>query len=461
MVAGGRRNMTSRPVPRPEPAPVVTSRSKRSPRGRGPQISRRASFWVVTGLLFALSGAVGAPAPLYAVYQARWHFSAATLTVVFAVYVLTLLVTLLTVGSLSDHVGRRPVMAAALAMAAVAAILFAAADGVGSLIVARAVQGVAFGLTSGSLVAAMLDLRPQGSVAPLISSIAPTLGVATGALATSALVEYAPDPTRLVWWLLFGAFAIGLALVPGMPEPGHRRPGAIASLAPRLRIPPSSRAAFIMAAPCLIGLWALGGFYLSLGPSLTGELVHSHNLIWGGLLIFLLMATGALVSTVSRNQLPRRIMTAGCAGLLVGTAISVAAIATRTPWLLFAGTAVAGAGFGAAFSGAYRTIIVSAPEHDRAELIAAIFTMSYTAFAIPALIAGIAATHSGLRPTAIVYAAAVAVLAAAALVSLIARRGRDLRPHAAPPPPSPPGPCTIPPCLPADAAERLPEAVSR
>jgi MFS family permease len=59
--------------------------------------------------------ASAAPTPLYRVYQARWGFSATTLTAVFAVYVLFLLMTVLIFGSVSDHVGRRPVVITALA----------------------------------------------------------------------------------------------------------------------------------------------------------------------------------------------------------------------------------------------------------------------------------------------------------------------------------------------------------
>jgi hypothetical protein len=79
------------------------------------------------------------------------------------------------------------------------------------------------------------------------------------------------------------------------------------------------------------------------------------------------------------------------------------------------------------------------------------------------LLAGIAASHYGLRHTALVYAAAAAELAASALVSLIVHARRESDHRAAPierPVPSPPGPCTIPPCLPAEPVERAPEAVS-
>jgi MFS family permease len=83
------------------------------------RLSRRAGFWLLATSLLALMAAAGAPSPLYRVYQQQWGFSTGVLTLVFAVYALALLATLLTVGGLSDHVGRRPVLVAALVVEAV------------------------------------------------------------------------------------------------------------------------------------------------------------------------------------------------------------------------------------------------------------------------------------------------------------------------------------------------------
>ena len=72
-------------------------------------------FWLAAGILFLFFFGAAAPAPLYGVYQAQWRFSATTLTAVFAVYALVLLVTLLVFGSSSDYLGRRRVIIVALA----------------------------------------------------------------------------------------------------------------------------------------------------------------------------------------------------------------------------------------------------------------------------------------------------------------------------------------------------------
>jgi MFS family permease len=85
--------------------------------------------------------ASAAPTPLYSVYRAKWGFSAATLTAVFAIYVLFLLATLLVLGSLADHIGRRPLIITAIAANMGAFAAFLAANGPGLLFAARALQG--------------------------------------------------------------------------------------------------------------------------------------------------------------------------------------------------------------------------------------------------------------------------------------------------------------------------------
>jgi MFS family permease len=138
-------------------------------------------------------------------------------------------------------------------------------------------------------------------------------------------------------------------------------------------------------------------------------------------------------------------MFGGCVALFAGAVITFVAIATRTSAVLLAGTAVAGLGWGPAFLGAYGTIVALARPEDRAGLVAAIFTVGYLAFSIPAVIAGVATSHYGLHKTALVYSSIVAVLAATAAASLAVRRTRAgrvaVRAAAYPDPPS--GPPTI------------------
>ncbi len=192
------------------------------------------------------------------VYQIQFGFSATMLTLLFAIYIAVLLLTLLFFGSVSDYVGRRPVMLLGLAAGAAACGLFLIAHALVLLFGARALQGVAVGLISGTASVALLDLRPEGRAAPVVSSAAPTGGQALGAIGASALAQYALAPTRLVWWLLLAAFVIGIFVVLAIPEPGAVRVGAASSLRPHVSVSRRARGAFAAAVPGLVGLWALG-----------------------------------------------------------------------------------------------------------------------------------------------------------------------------------------------------------
>jgi MFS family permease len=371
-------------------------------------------------VFFLLFAAAAAPAPLYGVYQTEWKFSAIVLTAVFAIYALFLLLTLLIFGSVSDHLGRRRVISVALFVNTVVCALFLTAHGVAQLFVARAVQGVAVGLATSALGATLIDLQPEGSgLAPVFTNAGPLWGLAVGGLGASALVQYAPAPTHLVWWLLLGAsFAAGLAILT-MPETSAGHPNVLASLRPSVAIPRQARTTFARTAPIFGAAWAVNGFYLSLGPSLAGEVFRSRNLLWGGLVIFLLTALAGTASVVVRAWSAQATMIVGCIALLAGAAVTFAAIAMTSAGVFLAGIAIAGIGVGIAFLGSFRVLSALATPGQRASLISAIFIEAYTAFSLPVVIAGIATSRFGLHGTGLAYCAAVAVLAALALVSLL------------------------------------------
>ncbi|HJY67052.1 MAG TPA: MFS transporter, partial [Streptosporangiaceae bacterium] len=319
-----------RPVTRAAPGPA-----------RRVALPRAGGFWLVAGVLFLLLFVSGAASPLYDVYQAQWRFSATTLTAVFAAYVLAFLVTLLVFGSVSDYLGRRGVIAVALVVGAGACGLFLAAHGAGLLFAARALSGVSAGAATSAGGAALVDLQPEGSGrAPVVTSAAILLGLGLGGLGTSVLVQYAPAPTHLVWWLLLGVCAAAAVAVLAIPETAARRPGVLASLRPRVAVPRQARGMFAAALPGMIAAPALNGFYLSLGPLLAAQVLGSPDLLWGGLVIFLVTGTGAAATVTLRRDLSgSEAMLVGCLTLVAGAAMTLAAIETASAAAFLAGTA--------------------------------------------------------------------------------------------------------------------------
>jgi len=373
-------------------------------------------FWIVAAISFLYLFAASAPSPLYGVYAATWHFSPTTLTVIFGVYALTLLATMLFAGSLSDAVGRRPVIITALAMQSATMLLFLAADSVGWLYAARLAQGCATGLVTAAVSAALVDLQPASrpGLAAVVNATIPPAGLAVGALVSGALVQYAPDPTRLVYYLMLAGFVVmTLALLTLVPETvAQRHP---ARLGAQVGVERALLRAFLVTVPVLVACWALSGLYLSLGPSLVLTMQHTANKLLGGGIVFILCGCGAVAGVIAHGWPPRQAMHAGCAALGAGVALTVVSVATSAPALLYAGTVVSGCGFGIGFLGAFRTLAGLATAERRSELIAAVYVVAYLSFSVPSVVAGVLATKVGLHDTAIGYGLVVMALALAAL----------------------------------------------
>ena len=400
------------------PTPLPTSAP--SPGPARPLPRRRGAFALQASVLIALLAASSAPTPLYAIYQAEWHFSALTVTIVFSAYALALLAALLVAGSLSDYVGRRPVLVVSLLAEAAAMAAFAGAHGVGWLIAARIVQGLATGAATAAAGAALLDFEHPGRPgrAALANSATPVAGMAAGVLVSTALVQFAPAPTRTVYLLLIALFAAQAAAVALTPETADPHPGGWRSLRPGIAVAPSARRTLLVAAPAVIAAWALGGFYSSLGPSLARTIAPTAPRATGGLLFFA-MALGAAVTVVATRPLRAHVVgTAGTAALIPGALLTLSSPHLHSLPVLFVGTMVSGAGFGAVSQGTIRRLLPLTTPEERAGTLAAYYVVSYLAMSVPAILAGVLTSRYGLTTAVSLYAGAVVLLVLATLAVL-------------------------------------------
>ncbi len=411
-------------------APIGAGHRLTPPEPGAPRAGRRGFRIVTTVLGFSLTAA-SAPTPLYGVYAADWNFSEITLTVVFAVYAVALLGALLAFGTLSDAIGRKPVIITALACQVIGLLWFITADSVAWLVAARIAQGLATGLVSAAVSAALLDLQPPGrtGLAALMNALVSTAGLGAGALGSGALVEYAPHPERLVYVVLLLAAVLLLVVTPAFVDESvttRSRPRLWSSIS----VPKPVRPAFLAAAPCLVATLALGGLYLSLGPALASRLSNSHNHLLGGAVPAMLCGTGALATAVLRSAPARSCMIVGCTTLVAGSLLTATALSLDSPALFYVSTVIAGVGFGTGYLGALRSLVSLVDPQHRAALVSAIYIVVYTAFSVPVVVAGVMATHIGLRHTAIIFCVVLAVLALTALVATLRRPARPQ--HTAP-----------------------------
>lgn len=390
-----------------------------NPGARRRGITRGAAFVGAAAGFFIVTVAAGVPTPLFVVYEQRWHFPASLLTAAFASYAIGVIITVLVAGSLSDHIGRRPVLLVALAVQLVAMLLFVGAQDIGWIIGARALQGVAAGLASSPFTAYLLELAPdhRRTLGAVMGGAIPTAGLALGALGSGLIVQAGAATPSQIFAALTAITVIIVVVVALSPETNDGRPGAIASLKPRVAIPVAARSTFRATVPSLAAAWMFVGFALALAPSLIQDVIGIRSGGLNGLAAFLPPALATLASLAAVRLSPRGTRLWGTTLVIAGAALAVTGISFALLPVIFIGFAVGGLGFGATFSGTLRTLVLLVGPAERAGLLAGIFLVAYLSYGVPAFVAGLVIQVSGLFAVSIGYLVVVSMLAAAGLIA--------------------------------------------
>lgn len=366
-----------------------------------------------TATMMSFMAAASAPAPLYQIYQQLWHFSPVMLTFIFATYAFLLLLSLLLVGSLSDFIGRRPVILFAIFLQMISMSFFLFATDISMLFIARGLQGIATALAVSSIGAALLDLSKSNG--PLINSIAPMLGMAVGAMIACLVLQYSSMPLQHIFIMLISIYFIELLLTFLTPESAIKRSGALASFKAKMAVPSAAKFALISISPVNIALWMLSGFFLSLMPSLLRQAFHLDSVWLNGLSFCVLTLSGAVGILLLRQSTSTFILKFGTMSLITGTSILILGINWANIVMLFLGAFVAGLGFGTSFMGAIRVVMPLALPEERAGLMAAFYVESYLAFSLPAIIAGFMVNKIGLIHSSNLYVISIIALGVVAL----------------------------------------------
>jgi MFS family permease len=382
---------------------------------------------VVAGALASLLLGANLASPLYGVYRERFGFNSLVLTLVFAVYAIVLAPSLLVFGELSDRVGRRPVILAALATGVIALGLFSVATSVAWLFAARIVQGVSVGMAGGAATAALVELDPKGDRrhAALLATLAQTVGGAAGPLLTGILAEWLPAPRVLAYLVGMLACTTAAALLLAMPEPGHPRGGGWNL--PRPSVPSDIRVAFVRVAATGATVWAVVALFFSVVPSFATERMGTHNLALLGAISSIVLICSTISQAITRDRLEPRLAQALGLGLLTaGLAALVLASVTDSAIVLIAASALAGTGHGFGFLGAQDDLNRIAPPERRGEINAALYTCIYVGVALPVIGVGVLADLTSLT-TAVVVFALVTGSAAVSVAAWHVSSGRELK----------------------------------
>ena len=385
-----------------------------------------ASFVAMAVAFAAFFIAAGAPTSLLPIYEADWNFPASLVTVAFGVYAIALLLTLLIVGSLSDHIGRRPLLIGALVLELVSMLVFLFSPTIGWIIAARIIQGIATAAATSSFSAAILELASdkRKHLAGVIAGLAPAAGIGVGALFSGVIAQFSSSAAATVWIILAVVMLIALVFAILTPETATRKPGAIASLRPQVSVPLAARRVFAVTLPSLIAAWLVSALFLGLMPTILRLKFGIESPVVGGLAAFAEQGTGGAVALVLSRMKPQRLVFAGGFAIVVGIALFVASIGATSLPLLWIGAIVGGAGLGAAFTGTIRSLVPLVGADERAGLFSAIYLVSYITFGVPVIVAGLFLSSVGVTPIALIFGAVTVIAAAVGIATQLATARR-------------------------------------
>jgi MFS family permease len=362
------------------------------------------------------------PTPLYALYRVKFGLSELIITVIFATYAVGVIAALLAFGSLSDQIGRRPVLLMGLGFSALSAVAFLIAESLGLLLVGRLLSGFSAGIFTGTATATLVDLAPEGKQgrATLVATMVNMIGLGCGPLLAGIVSQVGPLPLRLSFWIDLGLLIPAVAAILLMPEPVEHRSGAKFRVQ-ALSVPAEVRPIFIRGALAAFAGFAVLGLCTAVVPAFLGLLgVTNHALV--GLVVFAAFAASAAGQLLLEVVPAEAALPAGCGGLIVGMAVFAGGLAASSLGLFIAGALIAGVGQGLSFRAGLAGVNQASPPELRGEVASSFFVVAYVAISIPVIGEGLLAQVSSLKPAGLVFAGAVAALAAIVLLLLARRR---------------------------------------
>jgi MFS family permease len=360
--------------------------------------------------------------PLYELYRQTFGFSEITLTLVYAAYVVGNLAALLFFGRLSDAIGRRPVGLAAIALAALAGLLFLFATGVTALFCGRIISGLAVGLASATGTAWLAEISggQDRAAATLAATSANFLGVAIGPLIAGLLSQYAPAPLRLPYlaYMLI-LLPVGILIWKTRETVDSKGQHVARLLRPRLGVPANLIGRFVAPATAAVAVFALVGFYAALIPSIMAEALHQTSRSLSGAIVCELFLVATVAMVVTRRLASRTAMLSGLVLLLPSLGLLVLAQGLSSLAILLSGTAVSGVASALGYRGGLQIVNEIAPADRRAEIVSSYFLACFFGNSVPVIGVGVLAMGVRFFMASVIFAAVIALLAVFAIAVAI------------------------------------------
>ena len=389
-------------------APADALRERGHEARRHPPTRMLAAAAIVTAV-FVLSNA---PTPLYIRWQSQLDFSSSTIAALFSVYIVGLLVTLAIAGQCADRFGCRAVLVPGIAAGMVACVLFASADSVHALLLARIVSGIAVATAITAGMASVMEFGgpERRRTAALLASASLVLGAGLGPLLAGAYALTLKNPSAATFvteFMILAAVGVLVWALPFLP----RRPRS-SSWRPHVPSVPRQNRMHL-----LVGISALGcamsctAFVLSLGPSVLAHLTGVTNPLVAGAMACAMFMAATLAQLPARRAPARTVFGLAVGAIIVGMAGAVLAVATSLASVLLVAAAFAGAGHGLAQLAGLTLIGLHVPEERRAEATAILNMGGYVPCGLMPVLTGLLVDRTNLAFGITCFAVCIAIIA--------------------------------------------------
>ncbi|GAA1560340.1 hypothetical protein GCM10009789_12020 [Kribbella sancticallisti] len=261
------------------------------------------------------------------------------------------------------------------------------------------------GFTNADISLTVVDAAPTRPawLASVASSQTVMLGLAVGAIASGALVQFGPWPRDLIYVVVISVLLLTVLLIAISPETVTRAPGGWRSLRPSVHVPARVRRLLPVAAAVFLATWATGAFYQAFVPALIADQLHTNNSLILGLVFAAYMGPSALGAPLAGRFTPAAAQRIGMTAFLAGWVGLITAITTGALPLFFAASVTAGAAQGIAISAATRGLLFGSALPDRAPTFSVVYLLSYSSATIPSLVSARLANVYSLRHIALGY----------------------------------------------------------
>jgi len=387
-------------------------------------LGQKGSFWAAAAVVSHTLWTSAAPAMTYPIYAREWRLSPTATTGIFAIYPLVVVFMLIGFGEISDYIGRRKTMLLGLGASLLGVLAFAIGPNVQWIFAGRALMGVGVGLSASPAAAAMVEFSRPGQEhrAGSIAAAAQALGLAAAVLVGGGLIQYAPFPAHLNFWVLFVVLLAIFGATWFLPH--HTVGDASGRWKPKpLNVARGIRRVFTISAMAVISGYGIGAVMLSLGSQVAHDLIGSSNALLNGGAIAWFSVVLVAVGICAKRMLPNSAVALGGIATMTGMGLLALAADHHSFPLYLAASAASGAGYSLMFSGGLNLINTHAPSRHLGGTLSSLFFVAYLMQAIIAFSLGLAATRWGLQAAIYIGGGAIGTLSlAASILSLSFRR---------------------------------------